>query len=158
MSLVIMHAVIPMTPEKYLYRAAFFSTSPLKVEGCLALHSWSGTPGGNQTFSSISFSDGRSSFRRRLWLGAALKHLLRSKSVCALQCLFSNCLRPSLHYSSLNYMEACWTPAHISDLCEIGSTVIKNPENILNITRFWQLYFTWTKFSWAQNCSKWIWT
>lgn len=38
--LVIMHAVIPVTPEKYLYRAAFFSTSPLKVEGCLALHSW----------------------------------------------------------------------------------------------------------------------
>lgn len=38
MSLVIMHAVIPMTAGKYLYRAAFFSTSPLNVEGCLALH------------------------------------------------------------------------------------------------------------------------
>lgn len=140
MSVVIMHAVIPVTPEKYLYGAVFFSTSPLKVEGCLALHSWTGMPGGNQTFSSISFSDGKSGFRRRPWLGAALKHLLGSKPVCALPCLFSNCLRPSLHYSSLNYMEACWTPAHISDLCEIGSTVIKNPENILNITRFWQLY------------------
>lgn len=153
-----MHAVTPVTPEKYLYTAAFFSTSPLKAEGCLARCSWTGMPGGNQTFTIIFFSDGRSCFRRRPWPGAALKHLLGSKHVCALPRLFSNCFRPSLRYSSLNYMEASWTPAHISDLCETGSTVIKNPENILNITKFWQLCFTWTKFSWAQNCSKWIWT
>lgn len=154
-----MHAVIPMTPEKYLYRAVFFSTSPLKVEGCLALHSWTGVPGGNQTFCSIFFSDRKSGFGRRPCLSAALKHLLGSKHVCALLCLFSNCLRPSLRYSvCVNFMEACWTPAHISGLCEIGSIVIMSPKNILNITRFWQLYYTRTKFSWAQNCSKRVWT
>lgn len=60
-----------------------------------------------------------------------------TSSTCALLCLFSNRLRPGLHYSlCLNYMEACWTQAHVSALCEIGSTVIRSPENILSITRF----------------------
>lgn len=155
-----MHTVTPVTPKQCLHRAPSSAQTPQTpwkwraawhtVPDCV--------PGGNQTFSSISLSDGKSGFRGRPWVGAALKHLLGSKHVCALPCLFSNCWRPSLCYSSLNYMEASWTPAHFSDLCEIGSTVIKNPENILNITKFWQLHFTWTKFSWAQNCSKWIWT
>lgn len=92
------------------------------VQSCLLQHKppeGGGLPGTSflvcleetRPFISISFRDGKSGFRRRPWLGAALKNLLGSKGVCALLCLFSNCLQPSLCYSSLNYMEASWNPA-----------------------------------------------
>lgn len=80
MSLVIMDAVIPATPEMYLYRTASFSTSSLTML-CLAPHSWTGAPGGNQSFSSVFFSDRKGGFRRRPWFSASLEHLLDFRHV-----------------------------------------------------------------------------
>lgn len=149
-----MDAVIPTTPEMYLYRTASFSPSPLTMV-CLGPHPWTGVPAGNQNCSSIFFSDRKSDFRRRPRLSAPLEHLLDFTmcdfTMCVLLSFFSNCR----YYSLCLYpMEVWWTQAHVSALCEIGSTVIRNPENTLCINRFWQLYFTRTSFAWAWDCSK----